>query len=359
MNQRRGGIAVAVIGLLAAGLYLWRSGTATSAAATFDGEPRRSARVERGTLERTVIATGVVRPVVGAEINVGSRISGTVVRLPVKVGDEVEAGQLLAELDRAALEAERDRALADRALAEAQVSLAESTLARRRRLVEDGLTSAEDLETASRDLAAERARRAASRARLRSAEIVLGYTRITAPIGGVVAEVTTREGETVAADFSAPTFVTLIDLDRLEVLAYVDETDVGRVFPGQAASFTVDTYPDRELSAEVVAVQPRAELAGSVVNYVVRLRISGSGRGDGVVLRPEMTAHVRLLLERRDGALTIPRAALRRRDGRQVVVVERGGEWVEQVVDTGWRSDSKVEVLGGLAEGEILHLNPS
>lgn len=359
MKQGRGGWAVAVVGLLAAaGLYTLRSTTATSDAATIDGAPYRTARVGRGTLERTVIATGVIRPVVGAEINVGSRISGTVVHLPVKVGDPVEAGQLLAELDRAALDAERDQARADLALAEAQVTLAESTLARRRRLVEDGLASAEEVETALRDLAVERARRSAGEARLRSADIALGYTRISAPIDGVVAEVTTREGETVAADFSAPTFVTLIDLERLEVLVYVDETDIGRVFAGQAASFTVDTYPGREFPAEVVAIQPRAELSGSVVNYVVRLRLSGAA-GEGHVLRPEMTAHVKLLIDRRDGALTAPRRALRRRDGRPYVVVERAGEWVEQEVTTGWRSDSTVEILSGLGEGETLALNPS
>ncbi len=356
-QQSRGWLAIAVVGLLAAtGLYLWRSDTATSAAATIDGGPRRTARVGRGTLERTVIATGVIRPVVGAEINVGSRISGTVVHLPVKVGDRVEAGQLLAELDATALAAAVEAARADRLLARAQVTLAESILERRRRLGESGLTSGEDLETARRDLAVEQARRQASEARLRSAEIVLGYARITAPIGGVVAAVTTREGETVAADFSAPTFVSLIDLGRLEVLAYVDETDVGRVFAGQAASFTVDTYPDAEFSAEVVAIQPRAELSGSVVNYVVRLRLSDFA--EGYVLRPEMTAHVRLLIDRRDDALTAPRGALRRRDGRQIVVVERAGRWVEQEVATGWRSDSSVEILSGLEAGETLELNP-
>jgi RND family efflux transporter MFP subunit len=345
-------LAVTFAGLLAPlGLYLWPKDNAN-----IINEPRRTAPVERRSLLQTVIATGVIRPVVGAEINVGSRISGTVVHLPVKIGDRVEAGQLLAELDSTALEAAREQARAELALALPRVRLAESTLHRRKRLAESGLETGEDLEIAQRDLEVERARLEASQASLRAAEIELGYTRITAPIGGVIAEVTTREGETVAANFSAPTFVTIVDLDRLEVLAYVDETDIGRVFVGQDASFSVDTYPDKEFSATVSAIQPKAELQGNVVNYVAKL---GFDSCEGYVLRPEMTAHVQLLVEKRDEALTAPRGALRRRDGRPVVVVQRAGQWVEQEVKTGWRSDSSVEILSGLVEGETLALNPN
>ncbi len=267
MKKGRGWLTVAVVGPLAlASLYFWRSD-----AATID-EPRRIARVGRSTMARTVIATGVIRPVVGAEINVGSRISGTVVHLPVKVGDRVEAGQLLAELDRAALDAAFDQARAELALARPRVALAVSKLERRRSLAESGVATGEDLDVAVRDLAVERARLRAAEARLRSAEIVLGYTRITAPIPGVVAEVTTREGETVAADFSAPTFVTLVDLDRLEVLAYVDETDVGRVFVGQSASFSVDTYPGAEFSATVTAKDRDEDVHVPTTTVMRRLR---------------------------------------------------------------------------------------
>jgi HlyD family secretion protein len=170
----------------------------------------------------------------------------------------------------------------------------------------------------------------------------------------VVAEVTTREGETVAADFSAPTFVTIVDLDRLEVLAYVDETDIGRIAVGQTANFSVDTYPEMDFAGVVTAIQPKAELQGSVVNYIVRLDFE---RVENYTLRPEMTAHVRLVVANRDNALSVPRAALKRRDGRQYLVVERAGEWVEQQVKTGWRSAATVEILEGVKNGEILALN--
>jgi len=322
-----------------------------------DKQPtRQSTRVDFSTLTEIVIATGVIRPMVGAEVNVGSRISGTVVNLPVEVGDRVEVDQLLAELDTTALEAAADQVRAEVALARPRVALAESVLKRRQRLTAQGLASAEDLDTARRDLAVERAQLEASKARLRSAEIVLGYSRITAPIRGVVAEVTTREGETVAADFSAPTFVTILDLDRLEVLAYVDETDIGRIRVGQTATFTVDTYPGTEFTATVNTIQPRAELQNSVVNYVVRLDFEA---GDDFVLRPEMTAHVRLLVAEREDALTVPRNALKRRDGRQYLLVQRDDEWVETAVRTGWRSESTVEVLSGVSQGDVIELNPT
>jgi len=348
-NNRKWWSLVAILLLGAVINYSWSLDGQAS-----QQQQRLTARIDLGTLNETVIATGVIRPMVGAEVNVGSRISGTVVNLPVEVGDTVEVDQLLAELDTTALEASADQVRAEVALAQPRVALAESVLQRRRRLAGQGLASAEDLDTAQRDLAVELAQLEASKARLRSAEIILGYTRITAPIRGVVAEVTTREGETVAADFSAPTFVTILDLDRLEVLAYVDETDIGRVEVGQTATFTVDTYPEMEFAATVNTIQPRAELQNSVVNYVVRLDFEPV---DHFILRPEMTAHVQLVVAEREGALTAPRNALKRRDGRQFVVVQREGEWIETGVSTGWRSENKVEILSGVSQGDVIELN--
>jgi RND family efflux transporter MFP subunit len=333
----------------AVALYAWPDSAAES-----NSDLRRTATVSLGTLNETVLATGVIRPVTGAEVNVGSRISGTVVSLPVAIGDQVEIGQLLAELDATALEAQADEVRADIAVSSPRILLAESILTRRQRLAENGLASAEDLDTAENDLAVARAQLQADQARLRSAEIALSYTRVTAPINGVVAEVSTREGETVAAAFAAPNFVTIIDLDRLEVLAYVDETDIGRVFVGQTATFTVDTFPNVEFAAEVKAIQPRAELQGSVVNYLVRLEFEPSA---DFILRPEMTAHVRIVVEERDGVLTAPRTTIKRTVGRQYVMVRRGSEWAEQNVQTGWRSESTVEFLSGVGEGDVLELN--
>lgn len=332
-----------------AGVASWQRETAR-ADVTFE-----TARVARGSFDRTVVATGVIRPVVGAEVDVGSRISGRVVDLRVKVGDAVDAGDLLARLDATEIDARVDKAAADLALARAELEQAQGAFERRSRLADAGIAAPADLDAARRDLEVAQARVASAAAELRTAEITRGYTRIEAPIRGVIAAVTTREGETVAASFAAPTFVTILDLDRLEIQAYVDETDVGRVFVGQPATFTVDTYPEVEFAAAVTAIRPKAEIQSGVVNYVALLAFEGAR---GAVLRPEMTAHVRLLVDRREGVLTVPRATVRRRDGRQYVDVERRGAWVEQEVTTGWRSDDAVEVVDGLAEGESVKVNP-
>lgn len=321
---------------------------------TLENQQFETARVVRGNLEETVLATGVIRPKVGAEINVGSRISGTVIDLPVNIGDKVEKGQLLALLDDTALQASVNQLRANIELVKPRIALAETTLNRQRQLAEGGWVKIVDLDIAERDLAVARAQLDVYMAQVRSAEITLDYTRINAPMGGTVANVTTREGETVAADFSAPTFVTIVDLDNLEVLAYVDETDIGRVYTDQIASFSVDTYPDQIFKAQVTSIQPKAELQNNVVNYIVRLAFEGD---ENFTLRPEMTAHVQLVLEQKQGILTIPRRALKRTNGRQFVLVNRKGVWSEQDVETGWRTDSSVEITTGVTQGDIVALN--
>jgi HlyD family secretion protein len=343
-------LATWAVALLALGaLYLWlRSDPVTSE------EEVETANVIRRSLDREVSATGVIRPVVGAEIDVGSRISGIVQRIPVEVGELVTRGALLARIDPTELEAALAQARADLTLAGAQLSLARSSHERAAALAADGILSPTELEAAARDLEVAEARLSLEEARVSSARILLGYTEIRAPIGGVIADVTTREGETVAASFAAPTFVTIVDLERLEVQAYVDETDIGRVAVGQRATFAVDTYPEAEFSAQVTAINPKASLQNGVVNYVVRLEFE---QQEGRLLRPEMTAHVRLRIAERSAVLTIPRRAVRRRQGVQFALVLRGGAWVEQKLDPGWRSDSVVEIRHGLAEGELVQLN--
>jgi len=341
-------LGLALVALLVAGYFWQRAGVAST-------EPvPETVRVRRETLDRTISATGVIRPMVGAEIDVGSRISGIVRSIQVKVGDLVAPGDLLALIDPTEFQAERDQAHADLALAEAELAMASSSHERATALAADGIVAESELESAGRDLEVARARVALEQARVNSATIRLDYTEIRAPTRGVIADVTTREGETVAASFAAPTFVTIIDLDRLEVQAYVDETDIGRIFAGQQATFSVDTYPDAEFTAQVTAVNPKAVLQNGVVNYIVRLEFSGQ---DGFILRPEMTAHVRLQVEQRIDVLTLPRVAIRRGQGRQFVTVSREDVWVDQEIQSGWRTERKVEIRQGLTEGETVRLN--
>src|SRR5262249_7415464 len=141
------------------------------------------------------------------------------------------------------------------------------------------------------------------RARLEEARIQLGYTRITAPISGTVASVSTYEGETVAADFPAPTVVAVLDATRLEVQAFVDEHDIGKVHVGQAVNLRVDAFIGEEFGGRVRTIYPKAQLVNNVVNYVVIIDIEPRG---GLTLRPEMTAHVNFILERKADVVAVP-----------------------------------------------------
>lgn len=264
-----------------------------------DGASRDAAPPPPRTVQRRdteVKATGVIKPMVGAEVRVGSRVSGVVERLFVRIGDRVEKGQLLAELDDRDLVARRREALAALNLARANLDYTRADLARKRDLRE--LLSPAELDVAQRAFAVAEQQTAGAQAALEAATTQLGYARIAAPIAGVVASIATQEGETVAASFAAPTFVTLLDLARLEVWAYVDETDIGRIRPGMPARFTVDTYGGEEFSGQVTAIYPKPEIRDNVVNYVTVIRFEAPRDR---VLRPEMTATVRMSGMRDEG----------------------------------------------------------
>ena len=308
-------------------------------------------RVTRGDVGAIVKATGVVKPMVGAEVRVGSRASGVVSRLYVHVGDEVAAGQLLAELDFRELAARRDEKRAALASAAANLSFARADLGRKRRLARELLLSPSDLELAERSSAVAETAEAEARAALASTLTQLDYASIRATISGVVANVATQEGETVAASLAAPTFVTLLDLTRLELWAYVDETDIGRVHAGQDVRFSVDTYPGVDFVGQVSTIYPKAEIRDNVVDYVAVVRFTVP---KDKVLRPEMTATVRVAIDTRIGVLTLPRRAVRRDGGRSYVLVPASGarEPARRFITTGVSDDAVWEIRDGLKEGD-------
>lgn len=382
--------------VLAAGIYAF---TRPSDAPADTGAAQVVA-VGRHTLRTQVQATGIVRAETGAEVKVGARISGQVERLYANVGGTVAKGAPIAKIDDRDLRARVARARADLAAAKAQLALvrrgsreeeiaeseaglrqgqAELDLAlvqeqRAASLVEKGYAGREELDRARRDAEVARAKLAASTSRLAlvkerftpedvmladakvaqaaaavvEAEAMLSFTTISAPIAGVIAQVTTQEGETVSAGLNAPTFVTLIDLDRLEVAAYVDEVDIGRIRVGQKASFTVDAYPDADFTGTVTAIYPRAVVQSNVVNYVTTIRIENSeGR-----LKPDMTASVSIDIDAREDVVAIPDKALVREGGKTVVRVASAGGWESRPVKTGLRGGGLTEVLAGLSAGE-------
>jgi len=313
----------------------------------------QTAEVVRRDVGSTVLATGIVKPMTGAEVRVGSRVYGIVRNLYANIGDNVKKGQLLAELDPTENQAKYNQVKAALDDSRANVEYAEVDLGRKQELLAKNLISQDQIDLAEKTYHIAEAQVRESEANLEYARIQLEYTKIRAPISGVVASVSTQEGETVAANFSAPTFVTIIDLYRLEVWAYVDETDIGRIQEGQRAVFTVDTYTDTDFEGDVTAIYPKADIQDNVVNYVTTITITDS---KGKILRPEMTTTVSIYLETRQNVLAIPNGAIRRDKGRKFVYVFQQNQPVQRWVRTGWRDGDYTEIIDGLAEGESVIL---
>jgi RND family efflux transporter MFP subunit len=241
---------------------------------------------------------------------------------------------------RIRFEEDRKQARANLAKARASLDLARKALALAK--------AAHAARLAELKAAVDRAKAVAAKA-----EVTLSFATIRAPLSGVVASVSTQEGETVAAGLSAPTFVTIIDLDRLQVDAFVDEVDIGKIRVGQKALFTVDAYPAEEFAGQVAAIYPKAVIQENVVNYDVVLTVDEQ---EGCTLRPDMTASVTLFLARREGVLAVPSAALQRKEGETVVTVLDAGVASEVAVKTGWKDGPWIEVLAGLTEGQTVLL---
>jgi HlyD family secretion protein len=344
---RRVALAVIVLMVVAAAAFVWTRAVRSQSDA--QGAGLQAVRVVRRDIGNVVKATGIIKPRVGAEVRVGSRISGVVKHLYVRIGDRVTKGQLLAELDDRDVIARHDEAVAALQRAEVNLAYATTDLQRKRQLGAEGVLSRSELDLAERAAAVAEKQVTAARASLAFAATQLAYGRIEAPIDGVVASVSTQEGETVAASFAAPTFVTLVDLSRLEVWAYVDETDIGRIRAGQNARFTVDTYGDHEFEGRVTTVYPRAEIRDNVVNYVTVIRFDPPRDR---TLRPEMTTTVRIALDLRPNVLAVPIRAVRRAGDRTFVFSRRGDTIERRPVTTGTRDDRYWEIVDGLREGD-------
>lgn len=300
-------------------------------------------------LPAQVIATGTVTPQVGAEVKVGPRISGQLAKLNVQIGDRVKKGQVLGILVEKDLKANVDRARATLAADQASAAYAETNYKRLQELLPKGYVSQDEVDVAKKTRDMVLANINNDKAALEYAEIQLSYATIIAPIDGVVESVATQEGETVAASFNTPTFVSLIDLSRLEVDAYVDEVDIGGVKVGQKATFTVDAFPDKVFGGTVSAIHPQAVIQDNVVNYAVIISITDPFEN---MLRPQMTASVTINLDSQKGTLVIPTKAVKHEGGKAYVMVPTGKIMTQRPVTLGRESGDYVQVKAGLSEGD-------
>jgi macrolide-specific efflux system membrane fusion protein len=301
----------------------------------------------------SVLATGILRLRVGAEVRVGAQLSGIVEKLNVVVGSKVRKGDVIAEIDSSGIKARLAQARAQVQVVEQEVRRAEVELRRARDMDAKRLVARSEVEDAELALDDARARLEKARRDTAVVETDLAYAVIRSPINGTVASVTTQEGETVASSFNAPTFATVIEDGALELIALVDETDIGGVSLGSPVTFTVEAYPAREYTARVERIAPKGTIISGVVNYEVMAGIDAPDES----LRPDMTANVSIRSAERQ-ALVIPDRAVLKDDSSRYVYVEQDGQAVRRDVSIGGREGGYTEIRDGLAPGDRVLTNP-
>jgi macrolide-specific efflux system membrane fusion protein len=310
----------------------------------------KTAKVLKRDLSATVQATGTVKAVVGAEVKVGARTPGKVIDLPITVGDKVEQGQILAKIEQDDLTARVKLQEAIVAETRAEESRLVKDLERDRLLRQTNSIPEQKMDQTEALHAIAKARRLKAEAELDVANTLLSYATITAPISGTVAAVSTIQGETVITGLNSPTFVKIIDLDRLEVLAYVDENDIGRVRVDQDAIFTVSAHPSTEFKGKVTAIYPSGTIQDNVVYYITSVSVDNS---EGKLM-PDMTANVLIFLDQRKGVLTVPNRAVQREGNRKFVMALSKGSPEKRYVEVGWKDQAHTEILEGVREGDLV-----
>ncbi len=316
-SRRRFSLAVlALVVLAGAGYGYWRRGAG-------DGALRyRFATVERGDVEYLVSSTGKLEPV--TKVAVGTQVSGIISEILVDFNDQVQRGQIVARIDPTLLESAVRDAQANLARNLAQLQQLQSEYNRIEKLSRDGLVSQTEYDTAKYSLEVGRETVSSSEIALARAKQNLSYATIYAPISGTVIERNVDVGQTVAASFSAPQlFLIANDLRRMQILATVDESDIGRIREGQTVRFRVQAYPDRTFEGTVRQVRLQSTLVENVVNYTVVVDVENKDR----LLLPGMTATVDFSVQTATDVLKIQNSALRFRPTAEMLATlrESGG----------------------------------
>ncbi|MHC1550264.1 efflux RND transporter periplasmic adaptor subunit [Phyllobacterium sp. K27] len=338
-----------------------------------------------GDIEEVVLATGVLEPL--ELVRVGAQATGRVERLAVEIGDVVEAGQLVAEIDsqtRRNTLRDREAALANiRAVHAARMASlvkAERDFERQRELLAGGSAPRTQYDAALATLDIARAEVKALDAQVSQAQVALelagielGYTRITAPIAGTVVAIVTDEGQTVNALQTAPTIVMIARLDTMTVRADISEADVVRVRRGLPVWFSILGDPKRRFDGKLRQMEPAPASIANEGNAAANARGSTNGavyytglidvaNADGV-LRPSMTAQVSIVLNRVSDAVLVPLSAVegapRAGDDARVRVLDATGEVQSLQVKVGIDNGAEIQILSGLQAGEIIVLGTS
>ena len=355
MNKKKTLVIVAVAAIAALAVWLL-SGGKKEEKITFD-----TAAVAPANIMNSITATGTIEPV--TSVTVGTQVSGIVSKLLVDYNSVVKKGQVIAELDKTNLMSQLNTAKTQLATAQSQLNYQTANYKRYKTLFEKGLVAADDFDNAKLSYTQAKEQVVSAKEEVQRAQTNLGYATITSPIDGVVLSKSVEEGQTVAASFSTPELFTIAqDLTNMQVVADVDEADIGDVKEGERVTFTVDAYPDDTFEGEVKQVRQEATTTNNVVTYEVVI----SAPNADLKLKPGLTANVTIYTAERKGVLSVPSKALRFTPQKETVgkmkIVDvanaknkawtiEGNSIVAHKVNIGMTDGTNTQIVGGIAEG--------
>lgn len=367
MNNKQkliaGVIAVAVI---AGGGYWLFGGAKKKNLITFS-----TTQVKKSDISTSITATGNIEPV--TEVEVGTQVSGIIDKIYVDYNSVVKEGQLIAEMDKVPLQNELESAKGTYDGAKAEFEYQERNYKRNQQLHEKGLISDTEYEENLYNYQRAKSSLESSRAAYNNAQRNLSYAIITSPINGVVTSRDVEEGQTVASGFETPTLFTIAaDLTKMQVVADVDEADIGGVKEGQRVTFTVDAYPEDTFEGQVTQIRLGSSKSSSTSSTstssetVVTYEVVISADNPDLKLKPRLTANVNIYTLDKKGVLCVPSKALRFIPeqpmlGSDDVVEDCEGEhkvWTYEnhvfkahPVTIGLSDGINTEILGGVEEG--------
>ena len=357
-------ISMAVGVIIVAGLAIW----------AFGGEAKKrkvvyeTTTVSRSDISNSVTATGTIEPV--TEVEVGTQVSGIIDKLYADYNSVVTKGQLIAEMDKVTLQSELASQKATYDGAKAEYEYQQKNYERNKGLHEKQLISDTDYEQSLYNYQKAKSAFDSSKASLAKAERNLSYATITSPIDGVVISRDVEEGQTVASGFETPTLFTIAaDLTQMQVVADVDEADIGDVEEGQRVSFTVDAYPNDVFEGKVTQIRLGATSSSSSTTTsttVVTYEVVISAHNPDLKLKPRLTANITIYTLDKQGVLSVPAKALRFTpavplvgsnavvkdcEGEHKVWTREGDTFTAHPVSIGISNGIVTEITGGINEG--------
>ena len=324
---------------------------------TFD-----TAAVAPANIMNSITATGTIEPV--TSVTVGTQVSGIVSKLYVDYNSVVKKGQVIAELDKTNLMSQLNSAKTQLATAQSQLNYQTTNYNRYKTLYQKGLVAADDFDNAKLSYTQAKEQVASAKEEVQRAQTNLGYATITSPIDGVVLSKSVEEGQTVAASYATPELFTIAqDLTNMQVVADVDEADIGDVKEGERVTFTVDAYPDDTFEGTVKQVRQEATTNNNVVTYEVVISTPNAD----LKLKPGLTANVTIYTAERKGVLSVQSKALRFTPQKETVgkmkIVDQTGNaknkvWtiegnsiVAHKVNIGMTDGTNTQILNGISAG--------